>query len=1017
MNDLARSFLFFMFGAFALASAFADDEPPATDESRIEISTQLHEALFRGDEAGPGCPALLLELRRTGGRWQRVLGVAKGYNCAVHSGRVLAASISEGSMSFQLDIKIAADSYAPGGSASYTVNLSRGQEDEFEGNFTGAFRDKPVEGKARAVIIPPRRRVVTDYTPVQPGEHPRILFRKSDLPRLREKMKTPFGQTAMVRLGSTSGDGDIVGMGLKYQLTGDAQHAEQAIPFVEKRIARGLTSDQFGNNVGDRMEKVALTYDLCYNAWSPEFTTKVEDYLAWASRSILFHQKALNRSINWHVCSNWSAPLYTGVGFAGLALWMEKGDKPVKPEEPKTGATVPPAREYSPGEGVPVAKFVDGEMPGDWIYTGGFKPEQGEDPLAGLGGVAGARPEIGSTVGFRGRSERFRILSHDPDKGYWRNPGFMRGKDMIDITNAIGRAYFSTSYFFSVIENDESRWVEVLTGYGPATVYLNGVPFREGECASLEKGMYPIMVVAPIQWTDPWGRHLMQPRLIERSSVQAAALVARRMAQYREQVEEWHHDEKEWKRLGGTSVEYMKLFEMGRLMMYLHYREAVGTGGFQAEIGHYSSNATRPASRYAAAYRNMFGEDVSPYDDITHFVPRKMFAHLYKSGGTAVTQDINGTPEVNPDFFASLFPVIPPEWKPAALWGWRRHADLKEGETSFGGLLDSEPVHTFLNYPLDMKPEHPSGGMPLTWKAPDFGYYAFRDRWEGNDDFVVQVFAKAHHIGGWNGPNAGTFRVLGLGHTWACGPTDRNRSRWEENVVMLPEDPEINLSACGRVTHFDGKTDGSGVLTIDMNDVYAASQPAEGDGKRPRLYEPYGNIRIGSSFRNSEITGLRSLAVDYSGKSSAPCLLAVVDKISGGGAKIWTWQLGGSEKKGEEADSGNLSDTRVRDNAFTIGKPDGATLHGTFIAPRDPKLTAEVRQTFMIGGGGSSKGKTLNRPIAGVFGEGRDSFFVVVTIQRGEPPAVTVEGSGLNARVTIGKQTVSFDGEKIVLGE
>jgi hypothetical protein len=32
---------------------------------------------------------------------------------------------------------------------------------------------------------------VTGYVPVQPGEHPRLLFRKGDLPAIRERARTP----------------------------------------------------------------------------------------------------------------------------------------------------------------------------------------------------------------------------------------------------------------------------------------------------------------------------------------------------------------------------------------------------------------------------------------------------------------------------------------------------------------------------------------------------------------------------------------------------------------------------------------------------------------------------------------------------------------------------------------------------------------------------------------------------------------------------------------------------------
>jgi hypothetical protein len=46
---------------------------------------------------------------------------------------------------------------------------------------------------------------------------------------------------------------------------------------------------------------------------------------------------------------------------------------------------------------------------------------------------------------------------------------------------------------------------------------------------------------------------------------------------------------------------------------------------------------------------------------------------------------------------------------------------------------------------------------------------------------------------------------------------------------------------------------------------------------------------------------------------------------------------------------------------------------------------------------------------------GGDEFFVVMTVQRGTPPAVESKGVGLMATATVGKQTIRFDGKSIVL--
>jgi hypothetical protein len=47
---------------------------------------------------------------------------------------------------------------------------------------------------------------------------------------------------------------------------------------------------------------------------------------------------------------------------------------------------------------------------------------------------------------------------------------------------------------------------------------------------------------------------------------------------------------------------------------------------------------------------------------------------------------------------------------------------------------------------------------------------------------------------------------------------------------------------------------------------------------------------------------------------------------------------------------------------------------------------------------------------------GKDHFFFVATIASGPQPPVQISGAGLGATVTVGKRTVAFDGEKIVLG-
>jgi len=976
---------------------------------RQQIELRLHGAMFRGRTPTESPSPVILLLKQTDDGWQSGWGTARAINHNVHHARLSEVRLTDQEVHVKVDVSVFGDARggAPG-SASYTIELARDaaveNAAEYKGTYRGTWRGVEVAGEAEAAILPTMPPPLRSFRPLRADEHPRILFRKSDLADLRERAKTPLGVAALAAL-----DGPV-GLALKHQLTGDRDLARQAIPEIEKMIERGLVSDQFGNNVGDRLEKTALTYDMCFDAWPDNFKRKVESYMLWAANGVLRARRDTNSGVNWHVASNWSAPLYTGAGFAGLALVGKQGPPPSEPPPTNMGAEIDPADVYKPGRGVPVFDFRSDEMSSRWIFAGGFKTDTIDgDPLADLGGVVAARPELGNTVNFGGKAFRFAPVSEEKDKGYWQHENYDGGKKLIDITNAVSRDYFSTNFFYCVVKNDQARWVRFEPGlHQSAVLYLNGVRLTQNEVACIKPGLYPMLIKAYIDQINPWGRQMMRPRLVEITADEAEQLVAGRRAQHERDLAHWQRRKEEWKVLGGLDLRYRDLLERSRHMMYLFCREAVGDGGAQSELTHYSAIAEKGPARYMGAHLQMFGYHVSPQPDMEHLLPRKMFVHVYPYEGEPRALEINGSPSVGNELFAALLPVVRDDWQPAMLWGWQRHAEFDGKDWS--RLVESQPLLAMLHYPLEMQPQQPDKRLPITWRADDFGFYGLRNRWRDGDDFVFQFFARAHYLGGWNAGNAGTFRLVGLGHDWAVGSTDRNRHRWEESVVQLPDDRH-NQNACASVTHVETHPDGSGVVSIDYTDVYSGRRLQPDGRKGMRMYSRYGNIRQNEAFIDLGITGMRSIGVDYSGRSGTPCLVAVVDRVQGGGRKVWTWQL----PKGSKDSPGDIQRTTTDGNSFTVRKDDGATLHGAFATGQRP--TAEVRMTTMTGGGGSTSGKTLERPIHGVFAESREKdagFFFVGTIQPGEPPEIRTSGKGLAAVVTVGKQRIRFDGEKIV---
>jgi hypothetical protein len=155
---------------------------------------------------------------------------------------------------------------------------------------------------------------VAGHRPLSPGEHPRLLFRKDDLPALRQRAQTvegaaivtrlrklldgQNGETLTTRFSETPPDNHAkakpmpigtftswhaAGYGMLYQLTGEAKYAGLARQSVQLMFDGKYDIDNRyswvkpGTDIraGQLLTAVAYAYDLCYDAWPDDFRRQV----------------------------------------------------------------------------------------------------------------------------------------------------------------------------------------------------------------------------------------------------------------------------------------------------------------------------------------------------------------------------------------------------------------------------------------------------------------------------------------------------------------------------------------------------------------------------------------------------------------------------------------------------------------------------------------------------------------------------------------------------------------------
>jgi hypothetical protein len=259
---------------------------------------------------------------------------------------------------------------------------------------------------------------VPGFEAPKPGEHPRLFFRKADLPQIRSRAQTPGGQQIVRKLrqllngsdgqtlpqafNDSAAKGGIMkasgvvmtlwhpaGYGMLYHLTGEKKYADLSKECVEKILNGARDADAryaYVNpngalRAGPSLGALAMAYDLCYDGWDDGFRQKVAKAVSEGCTGSPLHQiESLVKGARLGVRSNHGGCQIGGGALAVLAVWKDAGVDSNRVEQLMTESQQAIVRQLTEGFG-DGGYFAEGIGPGGMQLGVDFSRASGADAL------------------------------------------------------------------------------------------------------------------------------------------------------------------------------------------------------------------------------------------------------------------------------------------------------------------------------------------------------------------------------------------------------------------------------------------------------------------------------------------------------------------------------------------------------------------------------------------------------------------------------------------------------------
>jgi len=977
-------------------------------EPNWEGLVALEQGLWEAGRPAAG-KTLWLRIEKANGQWLPVWGYSRDYiNGGTFLGAVTASTETELSVRLVVDEMLSGKGARREGMAEYKVRFAVAGA-KLEGAWQGTFAGETGQGKVGGLVEPVRPRTAK-FVPPAPGEHPYLLCRQGDLPALRKKLQTPQGQQLIAALtgkDERSLTRMAVGHALLYALTGDKAYAEQAQQLIEADIHEGkwVRAEVRHpyvkvHDAGIVAGEAALAFDLIYDACAPEFRRNLV---------ALFARRALylwGSPANWSDTGNWSAMYRSGTGMCGLALLAEKEELWPRPAEPQIArltadATLPAGEPLRSGETIK-----------QWLSAGPLPLGHLADPTTALGGAtarisAGTKVTVTAPRRDKAAGVKLETVTRTFEPAKTATPGVFN----------LGDRLGATVFFAAVVENAQAGYYALDF---PAKkkhqwwlfpfVFVNGQRFASGEVVYLPAGRFAVLAPVQAAHCRSSEQMLWALKFTALAEPAAQAWLAQQRTQHALELAKWQIM-RDAARAQGVNPWGLYWAGVGRQWVENWATWAVGSFGWGMAGEAYTQHSYRAVLPFAHAHRNALGADLVGRPNLRHALVRYTGQTMFRDDGAFLQGYGPGGAPLGVDGYARGFGLVPDPLKPAVLWGWNRTQQL----AAAGKLKGAYLAEDFLDpmsaaFALVNRPEfaevNPGTLLPKVLVDEWKGGFAFRNRWQDGDDIVATIYLNWNNAGGeWDGAETGEFRISGLGADWAVrgtgwGTTGTNSpavKQSAQNLLELATPAEQGAPAAARYRRT--AADGSAVLTLDMDYVYASLKKiARGQTLPPLPVHP--RTAVADVYYATGIKGLRGWAVDYSGAAGVPALFVVVDQVTGTAGNN-RWHL--------------VTETNhvvtVAGNTFTLRAANGATLRGTVLAPASATITT---RTATFGHEATYDGHHVTREFGRTILDvpAKDRVFVVMTLQKGDAPAVKFDGT----TAQVGQQTIRFDGEKIVLG-